>query len=78
MKKKNNVIFAIGIILLCISIVLSIIATNDKNIIGGADFYTLLFVFFYDNSGLYSAMAFLGIGAIITAVIMSIISKRKQ
>ena len=47
MKKKYIVIalLSTGIILLCISIILAIIATGNKNIIGGADLPTFLFVF---------------------------------
>ena len=51
MKKKHiaTILLIIGILLLCVSIVLAIIATRNKNIIGGADFPTFAFVFFREK-----------------------------
>lgn len=72
MKKKHiaNILLIIGILLLCISIVFAIIATRNKNIIGGADFPTFVFVFFRENKGIYSILAYLGIISLIVSVIV--------
>lgn len=53
MKKKYIVIalLALGILLLCGSVVLAAIAAGNKNIIGGADFPTFCFVFFHEKGG---------------------------
>ncbi len=74
MKKKYIVIalLALGILLLCGSVVLAAIAAGNKNIIGGADFTTFCFVFFHEKGGLYSSLALLGVAAIFTAVIAGI------
>ena len=72
MKKKHiaTLLLIIGILLLCVSIVLAIIATSNKNIIGGADFPTFAFVFFLENKGIYSTFACLGIISLIASVIV--------
>lgn len=77
MKKKYIVIalLSTGIILLCISIILAIIATGNKNIIGGADLPTFLFVFTYEKRGLYSTLALLGISVIIVSTIVAMVKK---
>jgi hypothetical protein len=79
MKKKHIVVLllTIGAVLLCLSIILAIIATDNKNIIGGADFPTFLFVFYYEKRGLYSTLAFLGIAAIIASAVVGIVKKRE-
>lgn len=79
MKKKFIFVslLTIGVALLCISIVFTIISTGSRNIIGGADLHTFLFVFFHEKSGLYSTLAFLGIGAIIASVIVGVVRKKK-
>ena len=78
MKKKYIVLslLAFGVILLCVSTVLAIIATGNKNIIGGADLPTFLFVFSNENGGLYSKLAFWGVTAIIAAIIGMVIKKK--
>ena len=79
MKKKYIVIalLSTGIILLCISIILAIIATGNKNIIGGADLPTFLFVFTCEKNGLYSTLANWGIFGIIVSTIVAMVKKRK-
>ena len=74
MKKKHIVILllVIGVVLLCVSIVFALIATANKNIIGGADWPTFLFVFSYEKRGLYSTLAFLGIVAIVASIVVGI------
>lgn len=80
MKKKYVflLLLAIGVVLLFTSIALAIIATGSRNIIGGADIPTFLFVFFHEKRGLYSALAFSGAGAIIAAVIVRAVKKKKN
>ena len=79
MKKKHVVVslLTIGVVLLCLSIILAMIATGNKNIIGGADLPTFLFVFYHEKRGLYSTLAFLGIAAIIASAIVGGVKKRK-
>ena len=47
MKKKyfTAIFLVVGLILICLSIILAIIATANKDVIGGADFSTFLLVF---------------------------------
>ena len=63
MNKKcvSVILLAIGFILIGVSIVLTIIALGNVNIIGGADFPTLFVVFLHGKKGLYSTLAFSGI-----------------
>ena len=72
MHKKHfaAVLLVMGIVLLCLSMVLAIIATGNKNIIGGADFPTFIFVFFRENGGLYSTLAFCGIASLVLSVVV--------
>ena len=72
MNKKHiaTILLVIGILLLCLSIVLAVIATGNKDIIGGADFPTFVFVFFRENKGLYSTLAFCGIVSLIASAII--------
>ena len=78
-KKRDNILLLIfGIILLCGSVVFTIIEMKDIDIIGGAGIHTFLFVFRYGNSGVYSALGLLGVGVIITAVVMEKIRRKKQ
>ena len=72
MKKKHlaTILLVTGILLLCVSIVLAVIATRNKDIIGGADFATFVFVFFRENKGIYSTLACLGIISLIASVIV--------
>ena len=79
MNKKHiaTILLVIGILLLCLSIVLAVIATGNKNIIGGADFPTFVFVFFRENKGLYSTLAFCGIVSLVASAIIRL-RKTKQ
>ena len=79
MKKKHIsiILLVIGIVLLCSSIVLAVIATENKNIIGGVDFPTFVFVFFRENKGLYSTIAFCGIVALISSVVVKLRKAKK-
>ena len=45
-KYMATILLVTGIILICLSIVLAVIETSNKNIVGGADFPTFIFVFF--------------------------------
>ena len=79
MNKKHitTILLVTGILLLCFSIVLAVIATEKKNIIGGADFPTFVFVFFRENKGLYSTLAFCGIVSLVASAIIRL-RKTKQ
>ena len=77
MKKKylSIAFLIIGLILICLSIILAIIATVNKDIIGGADFSTFLLVFSRGKGGLYSILASCGI---ISLVISAVLGLRKR
>lgn len=70
MKKKPIVLSLLvaGIVLLCLSLALAVVATANKNIIGGADWPTFTYVFFHENRGIYSTLACCGVLAIVAAV----------
>ena len=78
MKKKPIVItlLIVGIALVCLSLVLAIVATANKNIIGGADLPTFTYVFFYENRGMYSTLACCGVLSIIAAVVVGLLKKK--
>lgn len=78
MKKKQIVILlvAVGIALLVISVALAVMATAGKNIIGGADLPTFLFVFYHEKRGLYSTLASLGVAAIIATFVVGLCKKK--
>lgn len=63
MKKKHIVglLFAVGLALLFIALLMAVIETADKNIIGGADLDTFFFVLYHGNNGLYSSLTFVGV-----------------
>ena len=79
MKKKYIVIFllAIGIVMLCLSVVFAVISTANKNIIGGADLSTFLFVLRHEKKGLYFVLSILGLAVIIASVIFGMAKKKK-
>lgn len=79
MKKKPIVIalFIVGLVLICLSVALAVIATANKNIIGGADLPTFTYVFFYENRSMYSTLAFCGVVSIIVSVVVGL-RKKKQ
>ena len=80
MKNKivANIFLTLGIILVCVAIILSVIATNEKNIIGGADFHTFVFVFFREHSGVHFLLALLGVASIVASVITRILKRNKD
>ena len=80
MKRKivANILLVLGIILVCIAIVLSIVATSEKDIIGGADFHTFVFVFFQEHSGIYFLLATLGVASIAASVITRMLKKMQN
>jgi hypothetical protein len=77
MKKKYfTIIFlVVGLILICLSIILAIVATVNKVISGGPDFPTILLVFSRGKGGLYSILASCGI---ISLVISAVLGLRKR
>ena len=77
-KKYFTVIFlAVGLILICLSIILAIIATVNKDIIGGADFSTFLFVFSRGKGGIYFILAFCGIISLATSAVIGLWKAKK-
>ena len=79
MKKKHfTVIFlVIGLILICLSIILAIIATVNKDIIGGSDFPTFVLVFLRGKRGLYSILASCGIVSLVTSAVIGLQKAKK-
>lgn len=78
MNKRHIVIILLvtGIILVGLPIVLAVIETGNKDIIGGADLPTFVHVFFYDKKGLYSTLASCGIISLISSAIFSLRKKK--
>ena len=77
-KKHFTVIFLIiGLILISLSIILAIIATVNKDIIGGADFSTFVLVFLRENRGLYSVLASCGIISLVTSAVLGLWKRNK-
>ena len=79
MKRKAVIIglLASGLALVCLSVVLTIFAMQNIDIIGGASWDTFYFVFRYGKNGLYSLLSTLGIVAIAVSGIVAIFWKRK-
>ncbi len=79
MKKKHITLslLVIGIILLCASIIPAIIETANTDIIGGAGFPTFQLIFSYKYGGLYSILAFNGVVAIIAALLVGLVKRKK-
>ena len=79
MKKKylSIVFLIIGLILISLSIILAIIATVNKDIIGGADFPTLVLVFLRGKRGLYSILASCGIISLVTSAVIGLWKTKK-
>lgn len=78
MKRKivTSLFLALGIILVCVAVILSIFATSEKDIIGGADFHTFVFVFFREDSGVYFLLALLGVASIAISAITRILNRK--
>jgi hypothetical protein len=78
MKKKYvlPILLLIGMVLFCLSVILAVIATAGKEIIGGADLSTFFFVFFSENRGMYSILAFSGLIIMIASAILLKIKRK--
>lgn len=79
MKKKyfTVVFLAVGLILICLSIILAIIATVNNDIIGGADFSTFVLVFSRGKGGIYFILAFCGIISLATSAVIGLWKAKK-
>ena len=68
MKKKHLaiILLVIGILLLCLSAVLTAISMSNISIIGGADWPTFKFLFFEENK----TLVFFGILSLVVSVIV--------
>lgn len=71
MKQKYTVLTLriLGAALICFSIIVTIIQTNNFNIVGGADFSTYCYVFIWGRGRLYNSLTVLGFAAIIASFI---------
>ena len=78
MKRRivTSLFLALGIILVCMAVILSIFATSEKDIIGGADFHTFVFVFFQEHGGIYFLLALLGVISMVVSAITHILNKK--
>ena len=77
-KKLIACLFLLGgIILLCLSVILTIIACTQVDVIGGADLPTLLFIFFRQNGGVYSALSLAGVVSLLISAMIFLIKKKK-
>lgn len=72
MKNKHitSILMTIGILFLVLGFLLAVVSTSSKNVVGGADIHTFLFVFFNENGGVYFYLSLLGIAEIIASVIV--------
>lgn len=76
MKKAIVIsLLILGFLLLCFSLVATIVQTANTSIIGGAGFPTLYYVFFRANHGLYFWLACAGIVCIEVGAIVNLIKK---
>lgn len=69
-------LLVVGILLLCLSVILSVVSTAGKDIIGGADLPTFLFVFHHENGGMYFALALLGVISLTASLFFFILGKK--
>ena len=78
MKRKivTSLFLELGIILVCVAVILSIFATSEKDIIGGADFHTFVFVFFREDRGIYFLLALLGVISMVVSAITHILNRK--
>ena len=79
MKKKyfTAIFLVVGLILICLSIILAIIATVNKDVIGGSDFPTFLLVFSRGKGGLYSILVSCGIISLVTSAVLGLWKRNK-
>ena len=79
MKKKifSITFLILGIVLIGLSIILTIIACSQANIIGGAGLPTLLFIFLRQNGGVYSALSLAGVVFLLISAMIFVIKKKK-
>lgn len=77
MKRKFVLIslVAAATLLVCASLILTILSASGKSIIGGADLPTLTFVFFRESGGVYFLLALLGVFCFLTACVIGMKKK---
>ncbi len=76
-KWLTYTLLSAGLLLLCLSVTLSLIATANKDIIGGAGWPTFSLVFFRENGGVYFLMALLGTLSLIASLVLSVFRKKQ-
>jgi len=76
MKKAMIIsLLILGILLVCFSLVTTVVQSANTSIIGGAGFPTLYYVFFQANHGLYFWLTCAGIACIASGAIVNLIKK---
>jgi hypothetical protein len=72
MKKKIAfaIFLTLGIVLICLSVVFTIIAMANKDMIGGAGFPTFVVTLRHNKGGLFCVLSLSGIASIIMSVIV--------
>ena len=77
MKKKSIILalLIIGIVFMCVSVLLAVIETVNADIIGGADFPTLVMMF--RTHGVYTVLMLCGIVSAIAAAVLLVVKKGK-
>ena len=80
MKKRIFLLtlLIIGVSLILIALISAAVKTADKDIIGGADLPTYIFVVSRGNGGVYAALILLGLAAVIGAVVTLVVKKKRQ
>ena len=76
-KWLTYALVAAGLLFLCLSLTLSLVATAEKDIIGGAGWPTFSLVFFRENGGVYFLMALAGAASLIAALVLSFFKQKK-
>ena len=79
MKKKMaaTICLIVGILLICVSVIGAVVETNHKNIIGGTDLPTYLFVFFRQHRGIYSLLSIGGLVCVFGAIILRTVNNKR-
>lgn len=66
-----------GVTLVCVSLVLTVSATANKSIIGGADLPTFFYVLFHEGGGVYGMLALLGVISIVMSKLVAGVRKKR-
>ncbi len=75
---KKAIVIALlvfGILMICVSLILAVVATSNTNVIGGAGWPTFQYYFFRENGGLYFWLSCAGAACITAGAIVNIVKK---